>query len=284
MKKLVTFLALGLALVAGQAVQAVDEPLRTTDDVVTWTIKDTTEVALGVSSGGAVYTGRGLINQMDVFIAPPASSTDAFRATGIFLTTITANMLNGAGSSGLVAGGTTFTGVEISSQPTVPRNIMVFSSVTGVGTGSTTISGVLIVRGVDNLGNSAVETISFSTSFPVVSTGVYAIGTTTTSRYGQGQIAWAQITSFTIVVTSVTLGFTTHNGTFNLLIGYGNRLGLSNDLAFIGDVYKINEDSVDQVGMPGRLSSDYNTYTPALAPNGLRSYRLWYRVKNSPRK
>jgi hypothetical protein len=257
-----------------------------------------TDTAFGVNARGVIYNTYGIFNALDGFQTVIAASTDAIRAGGIGLSTITVNMGNGTIANGTIAGGTTYITVDITSQPTtVPRNLTVhvtsstFASAVGVFS-TTTVRGRLQVFGIDGNGNPATETILFSTAFPVISTGLAVAGdlgelTQFTTNYGQGKVAWSSISSFTITITSMTQALESTTRTFALVVGYGNRLGLSNDLRYWGDAYRITEVGAlksEQPARNGLLDSDFNTYTPVLSPNGTRSYYLWYRVKNSPRK
>lgn len=255
------------------------------------------DVALGVNARGVVYNTYGIFNKMDVFASVVSASTDAFRANGIAFSTITIKTGNVIFSS-VTSGGTTYMPVDITSQPTsCPRNIMVFaasstiSSAVGVFS-TTTMRGQLRVFGIDGNGNNATETILFSTAYPIISTGTNVAGdlgqlTSFTTNYGQGRVAWASISSVTIQITSMTASYGLETGTFALYIGYGNRLGLSNDLRYFGDVYKIVESGTTTSDVPiknGLIDSDFNTYIPSNLPNNTRTYTVWYRVKNSPRK
>ncbi len=271
-------------------------------DISTWKMKPgfntpvSSDVALGISGRGVVYNTYGIQNQQDVFTSVVAASTDAIRTGGITLSTITLNVGNVLFSS-VTAGGTTYITVDISSQPTsCPRNLMVFvassafSATVGVFS-TTTMRGQVRVFGIDGNGNPATETILFSTAFPVISTGTNIAGdlgqlTSFTTNYGQGRIAWSSISSMTIQITSMTLNYSLQVATFAVVIGYGNRLGLSNDLRYWGDVYKIVESgqTFETQRTIGLIDSDFNTYVPVLLPNGARTYTVWYRVKNSPRK
>lgn len=276
-------------------------------DIITWKMKvsvpgansvvPSTDVALGVNANGVLYNTYGIFNKMDVFPSVIAASSDTAKAGGLAMSTITANTGNVIFST-ITAGGTTYVTVDITSQPTTcPRNVTVYLAsstfASGIGVWSTTtLRGRLQVFGADGNGNFVSETILFSTASPIQSTGTAVAGdlgqlTSFTTNYGTGRVAFASISSFTATITSMTASIGLERITFALNVGYGNRLGLSNDLRYFGDVYKIVEvGSVtsDQVRNNGLIDSDFNTYWPVLPPNGVRSYTVWYRVKNSPRK
>lgn len=273
-------------------------------DIVTYKMKvsvpgagavvPSTDVALAVNARGVIYNTYGISNHSDIFLGAQVASSDAVKIGGLPLSTVTANIGNVIFSS-ITAGGTTYIPVDIGSQPaTCARNVMVFvtSSTFASGVGAlstTTLRGQLQVFGIDGNGNPASEIILFSTAAPVQSTGTAVTGdlgqlTSFTTNYGQGRTAFASISSFTITITSMTAAYGLQAVTFAVMIGYGNRLGLTNDLRYFADIYKIVEGSTDQPPINGRVDSDFNTYWPVLLPNGLRNYTVDYRVKNSPRK
>ena len=260
-----------------------DEPLRTGSDIVTFKQKASSDVVLGVSSGASIYTTYAIFNQVDVANAVQSGSSDAARFGGFTLSTITANTNNQLLFSSITAGGTTYLQVNISSSPTWPRNIICYSSTT-IGASTTILVGFVQAFGLDGLGNTTMERVFFSTTFVIVGTGSVAAGTTNTWLYGQGRVAFSSISSFTIVMTSVSATFTLQTSTFSINIGYGNRLGFTNDVRHWSDVYKIVEDNGEVATAPGPVDTDYNTYTPTIVPNGVRTYRWIYRVRNSPKK
>lgn len=283
MKKLLTALLVLGGLVLTTSAQAStggsDAPLRSSNDTITYEIQGTTDVGMGVNDQGRFYSTVGIYNQEDVFLSPQAASSDALKNAGF--TATTGSVING--------GAATFLQSDISSQTaTVPRNITIYSSCT-IGAATTTLTGYATFYGIDNLGNFVSEMIKFTTGPVLQSTGVIVapfLGSTTTPQnFGQGRVAFAVVSSITVQITSMTESFgQTQVSPVKFMIGWGNRLGLSNNITEVSDIYKIVEGPINVAVAPNLVDPIYDTYIPSSVPDGNRSYRVRYRVKSSPYK
>lgn len=205
-----------------------------------------------------VYSKTGLISYKETWLDPVAKSQ-----VGVFQG-ITIS------SDSLVQAGTTYITADLT-QPTFPRNIVVFTSITLNGVAITTgnITGTAIVKGVDSLGNSNTETL--------------AVVSTANATAGLGNIAWATISSVTIRLSVLSTGTIVGAVLIQNCIGTGDKLGLVNDLNVVGDMYKAVEAGVDKSSATSTtVNTTYSTYQPISAVNGSNDYELYYKINKRP--
>lgn len=212
---------------------------------------NTAEIGSPMRPFGAIYISSGILSVADFWLDIPTSSSSSWRTNGYFATTTT-----------LLAAGTYYTSSDLI-QPETPRNVIITSSFT-VGFATSVLGGVLTINGVDSVGRSRTEQISFTTNT------------------GTGFVPWAIISSATIVFSTVSpnLG----NPQAGVYIGYGNRIGLTNDLVNPGYVYKVTDSNANIATNLIGINESYDTVIFTNAPNGSRDYKVWYRAERSPER
>ena len=201
-----------------------------------------------------IITSTGVTNHLDVFMDLPAKNEIVIRndVTPLTLSTLLSN-------------GTSFVDSQLT-QPSVPRNIVVFASVTTGANSpsitSATIVGTCYISGLDALGRS---TYTYQT-----------IVTTANATVGLGDIAWSHISSMTLTVTS-TGTVTIANNLVNIHIGTGDKIGLSNKIDSIGDIFHVNE--AGTVTSNYSANALYGTISFATVGNGTNDYAVRYKQK-----
>lgn len=193
---------------------------------------------------GNVYTSTltvssGILVVHEYFSDIPTASTP----NALVLTTTT-----------LVTAGTTYITGDLT-QPDYPRNVVVYSSFSFVGGSTITVVATATVYGQDVFNRFVSEQIAFSTN-----TGV-------------GNIAFASVSSVTVVCSSVSTVIPSPNIAVN--IGYGVKIGLSNKVTQTADVYKVLESNVNVAVSAVTLNTTYNTITFTTPPNATRDYNVW---------
>ena len=161
-----------------------------------------------------------------------------------------------------------------------PRNLVVYSSVTSVGVTTHTLVGTVTFYGINNLGQSVSEGISFSTALPRFSTAAI------TRLPGVGNVAWSTISSFTIQLTSISLLGGLADGSENVIIriGFGVKIGLSNNIDAFGDIYKVIEQGNDTTSTTATVSNVDTVYDTVFFPTALiHTTRRSVRYKSSGR-
>jgi hypothetical protein len=200
----------------------------------------------------------------EVFLAIPDSSTDAFKSGGLLLSTFS-----------LTQNASVYYYADVTTQPVVPRDLIVFSSCT-VGVGTTTLIGNVTFYGLNAVGNSVQEMITFSTTIPT---------STDLSTGGLGVVAFASISSFSVQLTSVTDVFGLQTSSVIVMIGEWNKIGLSNVFTSTSDVYNVVEGisnvPVASTGTGMRIDVANSTIYFKNPPNSSRNYQVWYRRKRS---
>lgn len=152
----------------------------------------------------------------------------------------------------LLGSPTTYTPVIIIQSSVGPRNVMIYWSSGTIGSGSgggfstMTLVGSATFYGYDSKGNWAVENVRFSTNHPVSgSTSTIAVDNTgpIVNYVGVGNVAWMQISSFTVQITSMTDAYGLNAGSANLHMRmyFGNRFGLPGNIDYDTDVLKVME-------------------------------------------
>lgn len=203
----------------------------------------------------AIQTSTGLMRHSEFWLDLPASDDDAILDAQTNVLTLTS----------LASAPTTYIRGQDLTQPNVPRNIVIFASVTagGVSVTSTVLTATAFISGLDSLGRS-----TFTYQQVVTTAGATA---------GLGTIAFAQVSSITITVAS-TGTVTVLNNLVNFQIGTGDKIGLVNDLDSVGDIYHVSEAGV--VTTTYTANAQYNTIDFATDGNGARDYAVRYIQKN----
>lgn len=219
-------------------------------------------IAFRTVYAGSIKTSSGIVNISERFVDVANSSSDSFKAGGYWIS-----------SGPLVNAASTYYASDITSQPfTVARNIVIYSSAP-IGVTTTTLVGTCTFYGTDNKGRLTQEAIAFSTA-------IFSI-TTQTNVIGLGNVAWSSISSFTVQITSITQDWGLAVSSVGFFIGWGNRLGLSNDIAAGTDVFRWYEDTTLRTATEGPVNSTFEWVYPVALPNSSRDYLFGYKAKNS---
>ena len=195
---------------------------------------------------GGVVVGSGVLNVKDYFSDTPTASSSTYKSLGFTVSTAT-----------LISAGTTFAAIDFTANGDVPRNIVIIGTYTNA---NQSFSATATVSGVNALGIPATEGILF----------------TTTSA--TGNVAWSKINTVVVVVSSISAAAT--NGV--IYVGTGNKIGLSNAIGSVGNVYKLLEVGANVAPTSTIFSATYNTATFTSAPNAARDYDVWYHAERSP--
>lgn len=256
MKRLLVALAFGLGLCSWASADTLPDRQK---DVISFLVGNSTEVGVGVSQYGRIYNTYGLTNHRYVFQDLTPNATDAFKDGGFVVSTGT---LTGVAS--------TYYAVDITTQPN-GRNLTVFTTSSpwteGNFYGSTNaLTGTVTFYGIDMLGRTTSEAIKFSTSPARYSVGI--------STPGQGNVAFVHITSFTVSITSASPDYLNpdYNQTTYLVVGYGNKIGLPNDIIDPEDVYQYTEGQLPTTLPRANVNSTHDTVLLVSSPNNIRDY------------
>jgi hypothetical protein len=176
-----------------------------------------------------------------IYLAPATASGTAYKVLNISSATI-------------MAAATTWTlASSMYTDIITPRNLVFVSSAATTNTAQV-MSLSALVTGVDAKGNSATETITFSTTT------------------GTGNIAWSTITSVVVSATAVGTGADTN---ITIDMGSGVKIGLPCDLISSSEVLKVTENAA--LSTTYTLSTTYDTITFAAAPDSTKHYVVWLR-------
>lgn len=189
----------------------------------------------------------------------------------------------GVSTRTIAEGPTTYTSVNITQSSGGPRNLMVYFASNTIATGSggglstTTLIGEATFYGIDNKGNSVSELVYFSTNHPVAcSTSAIAVSNSSdVVRYvGCGNVAWLQVSSFTVRISSVSDAYGLSGDIPQMRIYWGNRFGLPGNIDFNSDVLKVMEaggkDVTDQTLNPNlSINPTFDTISFPTPPSGL---------------
>lgn len=199
--------------------------------------------------GGKFFSTGGIVNAMTNYGL--VESSNSVGAVQFLISTTT---LNNAG------GGTTYATIDLIIS-TTPRNIVIQSSFS-VNMATSILAGGATVYGVDARGLTRSELIQFSTAIT------------------EGNIAWAQISSITIQTSSTSL---VGEQNVTIKIGYGNKIGLVNDLVLTSDIYKVTASNGNgNLALASQtIDLTEDTITFSVLPNGGREFHLWYKAKRS---
>lgn len=197
-----------------------------------------------------IVTSTGILRVHQLFLDLPAKDDDVIYNGNTQVLTL----------STLKTGGTTYVASDLT-QPSVPRNIVVFASITvgGISQTSATVTGTCYIRGLDALGRS---TYTYQT-----------LVTTANAAAGIGDIAWSYISSMTIVVTS-TGANTSPGNAVDIQVGTHDGIGLSNKIDSTSDIYHVVE--AGTVTTSYTANAVYGTINFATAGNGSNDYNVRY--------
>lgn len=276
MLKKLSFMALSLMLFSGVAFSATADNDDVGSDVVGYTVSDVYVTRItsnghilnqsGTGQLGSpnypwkkIYTSSGITNHNELFVDLAAKSKLSILQSLVI------------SSAQLVSGGTTWITGDFT-QPVVPRNIVVVTSISvdGVGMTTVTVTGTALVYGTDSLGRLASETLT------VVSTADAAAG--------RGNIAFASISSITVRLTVLsTAGITgLAAAQHQICIGSSDKIGFANDISTESDVYHVIEAGVNTV--TSVINAIYDTITFSSAPNGSDEKQVWYKQQYNPQR
>ena len=181
----------------------------------------------------------GTYQQVDIDI-PTASTTSILATHAIDTTTLT-----GATTAYTLALGD-ITDIIL------PRNLVVDASFS-TGEATTTVTGSMVIAGMDQFGISATETLAVSTNSAT------------------GAVAWSTLLSLTFS-DFVISGAST--GTINLSVGTGNKIALMNNIRTSGDVLKVIEAGATSTSYV--LNTTYDTIDFATDPDASNDYYTYY--------
>jgi hypothetical protein len=225
---------------------------------------------------GGITVSSGIVNMHESFVDLSSGNATGARAGGLLIST-----------ANLIAGGSTYVGEAIVQSSGAPRNIIIVSSTVQVGASTTTLIGSATFYGYDGKGNFVSEMIRFSSRTIPISSTVTMTETNPVLYYGVGNVAFAYISSFTIQITSMTDAFGESTEQVRIMIGWGQKIGLANDLQATGDVYKVTQTGGSDVTIAASnpslgINTDYDTIVFPTLPNGASEYQVWYTTKKSP--
>lgn len=215
----------------------------------------------GDTAVSEIITDEGLSNAQ-TWIDVPTASSHTFTALGIRIATAT-----------LVSGGTTLVdgaayavgGSNTFLQVTFPRNVVCDVEFL-LGEATTTVSGSLIVDGLNARNQETRETIAVTTNSAT------------------GNEAWAFISTFTLSGFTISGACGTNNvSTCTVHIGTGNKLGLGDDIRASTDVYKVTIDYVDLSTTSYTINGADATYdildtSKSQIPDASKDYRIWLKA------
>lgn len=228
----------------------------------------------------SLRVSSGIMNTSDFFIDLSSGQLEGLLVGGFSFSTGT---LIGSTATAVQA-------VQINQTTGAFRNLTIFvaSAATSVGPGTistTTIAGTATFYGYNNLGFFVSEVIRFSTTTVGLS---WSSNTVTNSsdvvRYiGIGNVAWAYVSSFTITVDSITQAFGLMTAFPFIKIGFGQKIGLTNNIVNTADVYKITEegglDTTNSTNNPAVvIDTTYDTIVFQTLPNGINEKKVWYKT------
>lgn len=201
-------------------------------------------------STNGIITSTGVSRHHETFVDLPGGDDDVVLNSNNQVLTLAT----------LVTAGTTYIASDLI-QSTVPRNVIIFASVSvsALSQTSATLTATCYIRGLDALGRS---TYTYQT-----------VVTTNNAAVGVGNIAWSYISSMTITATSS--GTVVIDGNkVDIQIGTGEKIGLVNDLDSTTDIYHVNE--AGTVTTTYTANSTYNTIDFVTDGNSSRDYDVRY--------
>ena len=218
---------------------------------------------------GTIAVAGGIVNVRELLYDIPAGVIDGFRTSGTGFIISTTNLIDQT---------STYYEGSFTQSSGVPRNVVIYSSVNALGVTTTTVIGSCTFYGLDSLGRVTSESITFTTA-------TLTIVNSTATATGIGNVPFIYITSFTAQVTSTTQ-VQTGNPNFILRIGWGNKIGLANDIVTSSDVYKVVGPASQgdiTTSVQATVNTDYNTVTfPGPVPDGADDRVVYYTIRRSP--
>lgn len=220
---------------------------------------------------GGVSADSGVVAFHESFVDLSSGNVAGLRNLGFAISSST--LINGTSTYG--------SGFAITQPTGAPRNITIYvgssSIVDGAGGGfsTMTLAGSATFYGLDAFGLPVQEMIRFSTTSVSWSTQTVTNSSDVVRYVGIGNVAFAQISSFTVQITSASNGLI--SGTLVLKIGYGQKIGLSNNVEATGDVYMVTEAGGGNTTLNSLLviNSTFDTVIFSALPNGIDDKQLW---------
>lgn len=239
---------------------------------------------------GTLNVTSGIVNIHEEFVDLASASLNGAGLSSVGFS-FTTDTLRGSTNTAIVADGQLRSPITQSSG--APRNLVVWAATSavsgwnGASIGTQTLCGTATFYGFDAFGDRIVEVIRFSTrniGDPGLSGSTNTVANSSdVVRYtGVGNHAWAYVSSFTVRIDSITNTYT--NPTIVIKIGFGNKIGLANNVTSTADIYKVSDvggaDVTDPIANPAVvLDATYDTVTFPTAPNGINEKRIWYKVR-----
>lgn len=162
-------------------------------------------------------------------------------------------------------------GVNVLTQMKYGRNIWVGCHYRGVDQQKTVVTNFTIA-GINCHGESVSEVVTVSTWSHMIG----GIGKDSSNAY-------LYISSITVRVTTLFAGAVADT-TLEIGIGYGNKIGLSNDIITSTDLISASEGSA--ISSPGTLKdgidTTYDTIDFITDANASNDYTVWYKVMSKP--
>jgi hypothetical protein len=208
---------------------------------------------------------------------------------------LSSGQLNGLNSLGLgitplLHHPTAFVDANIGDSSGSARNITLFfgsgtfagaTPTPGIGVTTTTLIGSATFYGWDSRGQYRWEHINFSTNIPNVSTRTVDNSSDIVRYVGIGNVAWAHISSFTVEITSATDTYLVQGSTPVIGIGWGQKVGLSNNIESEDQIYKVTEeggiDTTDNSVSDGwSINSQYDWIKFDTLPNNEDNKKVCY--------
>ncbi len=98
---------------------------------------------------------------------------------------------------------------------------------------------------------------------------------------GTGSVAFVFVSS---IVARITYMNGDSGGNTNVYLNYGcgDKLGLSNDIVSIEDVYSAREGTALVNPDNATVNATYDTYDPIAACDGSTDFDIWYQIRKAP--
>lgn len=202
---------------------------------------------LGDLPNGQLFSSNVYENAHEIWIDIPTADTDVVKS------------VMQISSSTLLAAATTWTSVNSDiTQNAYPRNVVAVIVSSAADTADITITGSLVVTGLDSKGIATTDTLTISTNSAT------------------GNVAFSTMSSVALTVTACSGGVATE---LNVSIGTGVKIGLANNIVAVSDIYKITIDRVDSPNASQTINVTYDTIDFTTDPNSSRDYDAWLKHK-----
>lgn len=224
----------------------------------------------------AVIITSGIVNVHETFVDLSSGVNSGMTPLGVSIPTST-----------LLESPTTYVAVNVTQTTGAPRNLICFSSA-GAGVPNTTTTLIMSATfyGYNGKGEFVSEWIQTSTNSISWSTTTVSNTTDVVKYVGVGNVAFAYVSSFTVQITSMTNAFGLSTAGPIIVIGFGQKIGLANNVEATADVYKITNAGGADVTNPTlnpliSIDTTYDTIVFSPQPNGVDEKGVWYKVKRS---